>query len=156
MGNCVGHHDQVATAKAEPMKPSPVEATTSTKGVSVSATSPKKIELDEAKEKPQASATKGEAKAPVSVETAPPAVKVSDPDVELRSQYLKKVPVLCNLTDADRTLVANALVEKTYASGAAIITQDEPGKEFFIIRSGKGPFRCSDAPHHFAIFNALL
>ena len=51
-------------------------------------------------------------------------------------RFLKAVPLLSKLTDAERAKLGGAVIEKNFENGARIIAQGEPGTGFFIIRRG--------------------
>ena len=49
---------------------------------------------------------------------------------------VSKVPILENLTEAERHIVADALVPVTFKKGDIIMKQGDPGEDFFIIIEG--------------------
>eukprot|EP00457_Paulinella_chromatophora_P001185 gb/GEZN01001187.1/.p1 GENE.gb/GEZN01001187.1/~~gb/GEZN01001187.1/.p1 ORF type:complete len:817 (-),score=181.49 gb/GEZN01001187.1/:268-2718(-) len=49
---------------------------------------------------------------------------------------LKKVPLLAKLNDVERSTLADALTEQSFAPGAKIIVEGTEGKEFYIIKKG--------------------
>ena len=51
-------------------------------------------------------------------------------------KFLSKVPILENLSKAERDIVADALVPVTFKKGDVIMSQGDPGKDFFIIVEG--------------------
>lgn len=51
--------------------------------------------------------------------------------------FLKRCPVFKDLTPLVLGEVAAKMVEKTYAPGAVIIRQGDPGREFFMIKAGR-------------------
>lgn len=51
--------------------------------------------------------------------------------------FLSSVPILASLTPAERSKVADALEERTYQEGEAVVREGEPGKEFYIVESGR-------------------
>ena len=50
--------------------------------------------------------------------------------------FLTKVPILDNLTEAERDIVADALEPVTFKKGDIIMKQGDPGKDFYIIIEG--------------------
>ena len=50
--------------------------------------------------------------------------------------FLSKVPILENLTEAERHIVVDALEPVTYKKGDVLMHQGDPGEDFFIIIEG--------------------
>ena len=50
--------------------------------------------------------------------------------------FLSKVPILENLTEAERHIVVDALEPVTYKKGDILMNQGDPGEDFFIIIEG--------------------
>ena len=50
--------------------------------------------------------------------------------------FLAKVPILENLSETERDIVANALEPVTFKKGDIIMKQGDPGKDFYIIIKG--------------------
>ena len=66
---------------------------------------------------------------------------------EKRSRYaefLKKVPILQSLADAERFGVADALEQQQYKDGDVIIKEGDAGNTFYIIE--KGSVKCVQQP----------
>lgn len=55
---------------------------------------------------------------------------------EMYIEFLRKVPILENLSEAERHIVADALEPVTFKKGDVIMEQGDPGKDFFIIVEG--------------------
>lgn len=55
----------------------------------------------------------------------------------LYETFLASVPILASLTQGERSKVADALEERTYAEGEEVIREGEVGKEFYIVESGR-------------------
>ena len=56
---------------------------------------------------------------------------------ENHKMFLSKCPLLQSLDDNERSTIADALQEVPQKAGDMIITQGEPGHDFYIIKSGK-------------------
>ncbi|MBS4032798.1 MAG: Crp/Fnr family transcriptional regulator [Clostridiales bacterium] len=52
-------------------------------------------------------------------------------------ELLKKVPFFSGLSEADLTMVAGVMCEKTYSKGALIFLEGEPGEALFVIKQGR-------------------
>lgn len=52
------------------------------------------------------------------------------------ADYLEKVPLLARLQKIDRYNLAKAFKQKTFKPNESVISQGEPGREFFIITKG--------------------
>jgi CRP-like cAMP-binding protein/tRNA A-37 threonylcarbamoyl transferase component Bud32 len=61
-------------------------------------------------------------------------------NIKSKARILKAVKLLSGLTDAEREEVARVMKRRVYAPGDAIITQGDPGDEFFVIESGEVAF----------------
>jgi len=57
-------------------------------------------------------------------------------DMSQRVEFLNKVSLLAELMPFERFRLAEAMRVKNYEDGDAIVTEGEPGSEFFIIQSG--------------------
>lgn len=55
---------------------------------------------------------------------------------EMYKGFLTKVPILENLTETERDIVADALEPVTFKKGDIIMKQGDPGKDFYIIIKG--------------------
>jgi len=55
---------------------------------------------------------------------------------DLYMGFLSKVPILENLTEAERHIVVDALEPVTYKKGDILMNQGDPGEDFFIIIEG--------------------
>jgi CRP-like cAMP-binding protein len=55
---------------------------------------------------------------------------------ELHKGFLEKVSILSHLSDAERLQVSDALVQKSFANGEAIITEGEAGDLLYILEEG--------------------
>merc|ERR1719359_1677577 len=65
---------------------------------------------------------------------------VKDAAAKKREKYdtfLQKVPLLSSMDAYERSQVADALCRETYADGALIVKEDEPGDKFFIVEDGE-------------------
>lgn len=54
----------------------------------------------------------------------------------LYESFLEEVPILAALTTTERVKVADALQPRTFAAGATIIREGDPGDNFYIVESG--------------------
>jgi cAMP-dependent protein kinase regulator len=50
--------------------------------------------------------------------------------------FLSTVPILTSLEGYERAKIADALESRTYKPGEIVISEGEPGEEFFLIESG--------------------
>eukprot|EP00741_Cyanophora_paradoxa_P012564 tig00020614_g12140.t1 len=55
----------------------------------------------------------------------------------LLSGFVEKVPLLANLSKAERLQVVDALEEREVEAGAVVIAQGDPGDEFYIVEKGE-------------------
>ena len=55
---------------------------------------------------------------------------------DLYMGFLSKVPILENLTEAERHIVVDAMEPVTYKKGDILMKQGDPGEDFFIIIEG--------------------
>ena len=60
-------------------------------------------------------------------------MKIYHRDHDMYMNFLAKVPILENLSVAERHIVADALEPVTFKKGDVIMRQGDPGKDFFII-----------------------
>ena len=51
--------------------------------------------------------------------------------------FLSSVPILQSMDHYERSKIADAIKEKTYAAGETIITEGEAGDDFFLIIDGQ-------------------
>lgn len=51
--------------------------------------------------------------------------------------FLASVPILGSLTPQEISKVADALEQRTYGEGESVVREGEPGKEFYIVESGR-------------------
>jgi len=64
---------------------------------------------------------------------------VKEASVKQRERYdkfLKSVTILANIGDYERSQICDALKGETFAKGAVIVKQDEPGDKFYIVEEG--------------------
>ena len=64
-------------------------------------------------------------------------VHSSNDKAQQYESFLSFVPLLDNLTDEERSRVADVLASRTYQDGEYIIHQGDDGNEFFIVESGE-------------------
>ena len=58
-------------------------------------------------------------------------------DLKQTTGFLQNVPLFHSLNNRQLELLAKRMVERTYAGGQPIVTQDHGGEGFFVIVSGK-------------------
>ena len=58
-------------------------------------------------------------------------------DLKQTTGFLQNVPLFHSLNNRQLELLAKRMVERSYASGQPIVTQDHGGEGFFVIVSGK-------------------
>lgn len=56
---------------------------------------------------------------------------------EKHEAFLKKVPLLSSMDAYERSQVADALARETYADGAQVVAENDPGDKFFIVEEGE-------------------
>jgi cAMP-dependent protein kinase regulator len=59
--------------------------------------------------------------------------------------FLSTVSILSSLQGYERAKIADALESRTYQPGESIVTEGEPGDEFFLIESGTAEVKKGDA-----------
>merc|ERR1719478_677426 len=65
---------------------------------------------------------------------------VKDAAAQKRQKYesfLQKVPLLSSMDAYERSQVADALTRETFADGAQVVAENDPGDKFFIIEEGE-------------------
>lgn len=62
--------------------------------------------------------------------------------------WLQKIPLLSNLTDTERLILAKAMERQKHVAGTKVITQGEIGEGFFIIESGTARVTRIDDKHN--------
>src|SRR5262245_51627279 len=53
------------------------------------------------------------------------------------SDTLERIPLFASLSEADRSALAALLVPRRYAAGAQVFRAGEPGRELFVVESGR-------------------
>ena len=61
-------------------------------------------------------------------------MSISSPDLKA---FLLATPFFGGLSDASLDLLVSMMVERRFDTGAAIVTEGEPGRSMFIVHSGK-------------------